>query len=200
MKGFYFVTDAGLSRRGIAADVKAAVKAGVCMVQYRNKEGSTRKMLEEASALRKICRDCLFVVNDRVDICLAAGADGAHIGQDDMPLRQARRLLGKKAVIGVTVHDLKEALEAQKKGADYLGVSPVFTTKTKSDAGKAAGIGLIREIRLRTRLPIVAIGGITLANAPSVIAAGADSLCAISAVLSAGDVHAEIVRFQRLFK
>jgi thiamine-phosphate pyrophosphorylase len=116
-----------------------------------------------------------------------------------MPLADARRLLGKKAVIGVTVHDVAQAREALRGGADYLGVSPIFATSTKKDAGKAAGLGLIREIRAVTRLPLVAIGGIDLANAPRVIAAGADCVCAISAVVTSRDAKKEIARFQALF-
>lgn len=199
MKGFYFVTDAGLSRRGMNADVADAVSAGVRVVQYRNKEAATREMLAEARELRRICSRITFLVNDRVDICLAADGDGVHLGQEDMPLAVARKMLGKKRIIGVTVHSVKEAREAERQGADYLGVSPIFATATKKDAGKAAGIELVREVKRLARIPVAAIGGITLDNAPLVIAAGADCLCAISAVVRAGDVKAEIAKFQDLF-
>jgi thiamine-phosphate pyrophosphorylase len=198
VKSFYFITDAGLSRQGIIADVRDALAAGVRIVQYRAKDATTREMVEEARKLRAICRYAFFLVNDRVDVCLASAADGVHLGQDDMPLTLARELLGREKIIGITVHTVAEALEAQKRGADYLGVSPIFETSTKHDAGKAAGIRLMREIKQRTRLPLVAIGGITLSNAPSVIAAGADCLCAISAVVAAKNSKAEIVKFQEL--
>jgi thiamine-phosphate pyrophosphorylase len=198
VKSFYFITDAELSRQGIIADVRDALVAGVRIVQYRAKDASTKTMIEEARQLRALCRYAFFLVNDRVDVCLASAADGVHLGQDDMPLALARELLGREKIIGVTVHTVREALEAQKHGADYLGIAPVFQTSTKQDAGKAVGIRLIREIKRRTRLPLVAIGGITLANAPSVIAAGADSLCAISAVVAAKNIQAEIEKFQRL--
>ena len=199
MKGFYFITDPGLSRGGNASDVKSAVRAGVGIIQYREKVASSLRMLEEARVLRALCPRALFLVNDRVDICLASGADGVHIGQDDLPLPVCRKLLGAKKIIGVTVHSLSEALRAQAQGADYLAVSPVFPTKTKKDAGRASGTRLIRQIRSRTMLPLAAIGGITLDNVPEVIAAGADCVCAISAVVRRNDVAAEIVKFQRFF-
>jgi thiamine-phosphate pyrophosphorylase len=198
VKSFYFITDADLSRQGIIADARDALAAGVRIVQYRAKNATTKEMVEEARKLRAVCRYAFFLVNDRVDVCLASAADGVHLGQDDMPLALARKLLGREKIIGITVHTVAEAMEAQKRGADYLGVSPIFETSTKHDAGKAAGIRLIREIKQRTRLPLVAIGGITLSNAPSVIAAGADCLCAVSVVVAAQDVKAEIAKFQEL--
>jgi thiamine-phosphate pyrophosphorylase len=199
MRGYYFITDGNLSRAGNEADLRAAVAARVAAVQYRQKTGETRALFEEASRLRKLCRGVPFLVNDRLDVALAVDADGVHIGQDDMPFIEARRLLGPKKIIGLTVHTLEEALEGVTLGADYLGVSPIFETGTKADAGPPAGLALIREIRAKVKLPLVAIGGITLENAPDVIAAGADSVCAISAVVSADDARAEIEKFGRLF-
>jgi thiamine-phosphate pyrophosphorylase len=198
MKRFYFITDSRLSLRGNVSDVKSALKAGVKMVQYREKNKSTRQMLEEAMVLRLICKDIVFLVNDRLDIALAVGADGVHLGQDDMPLPIARKMLGKKKVIGVTVHNLKEALLAQKQGADYLGVSPIFATKTKSDAGKPIGIKRLKEIEKRVKIPIIALGGITLKNARSVINTGVDSISAISSVVSSKSVFKEIRLFQEI--
>jgi thiamine-phosphate pyrophosphorylase len=200
MKGFYFITDAHLSRAGNLSDVQQAVAARVKVVQYREKRAETRALLEEARRLREICKDVLFLVNDRVDVAWAVDADGVHLGQDDLPLTVARQLLGKKKIIGLTVHNLAEALEAQELGADYLGVSPVFATLTKADAGSPAGLDLFREIRRRVSLPLVAIGGITLANAAEVIRAGADMVGAISAVVTQTDVHGEIEKFQALFR
>ncbi|MEJ5329749.1 MAG: thiamine phosphate synthase [Desulfobaccales bacterium] len=199
MRGFYFITHRPLSRRGLAADVKAALAAGVRVVQYRDKEADTRTLYEEACLLRKLCRGVLFLVNDRVDVALAVEADGVHLGQQDLPCRVARRLLGPDKIIGVTVSSLAEARQAVRDGADYLGVSPIFPTCTKPDAGRACGLELLRQIRAQVSLPLIAIGGITLENAPQVAAAGADGLCAISAVLSEPDVEAAIRRFQRLF-
>ena len=200
MRGFCFITDAGLSRAGNLSDVKQAVVAGVMVVQYREKQAGAKAMLEEARKLRSLCKDMIFLVNDRVDIALAAAADGVHLGQDDLPCGAARRLLGKKKIIGLTVRNLAEALEAQDLGADYLGVSPIFLTSTKGDAGPPAGLTLLQEIRRRVSLPLIAIGGITLANAPAVIRAGADGVAAISAVVTKPDVKAEIEKFQALFR
>jgi len=200
MKGYYFITDRSLSAAGIFSDAEQALAAEVEVIQYRNKQGSTREMYEEALALRRICRDALFLINDRIDIALAAKADGVHLGQTDMPYEQARKILGPEAVIGVTVHDLQEAENASAAGADYLGVSPIFRTDTKPDAGLPSGTDLLRKIKARVSIPLVAVGGINLDNAAEVISAGADAVCAISAVVKAQDVKKEIMKFQSLFK
>jgi len=199
MKGYYFITDARLSRAGNRADVLAAVAAGVRVIQYRDKEAEAAAVRAEARELRRLCRQCLFLINDHVEVALDVEADGVHLDQEDMPLPKARRLLGPGKIIGVTVNTVEQALTAARQGADYLGVSPIFATRTKPDAGEPAGLDLLREIRRRVRLPLVAIGGITLENAPAVIAAGADGLCAISAVVTQPDVAAAIQAFQRLF-
>ncbi|OGS18676.1 MAG: thiamine-phosphate diphosphorylase [Elusimicrobia bacterium RIFOXYA2_FULL_40_6] len=199
MKGYYFITDSVLSRAGNISDVKNAVAAGVKVVQYRNKSASTLVLYKEALTLRKICKNITFIINDRLDIALASDADGVHIGQDDMPYKVARKMLGDKKIIGVTVHNLKEALKAQKHGADYLGFSPVFSTKTKLDAGRPAGPKLLSEIKKKVSIPVVAIGGINLLNVQDVISAGADGLCAISAVVCSNDVKSQIKKFQKLF-
>jgi thiamine-phosphate pyrophosphorylase len=201
MKGYYFITDKNLSRAGNRRDVERAVQAGITAVQYREKEASTREMLNEATALRELCRGkALFLVNDRVDVALAVDADGVHIGQDDMPYAAARRLLGRKKIIGVTVHTPAEARAAEQAGADYVGVSPIFATATKPDAGEPAGITLIKSVKKDLKVPVIAIGGITLLNAAAVVGAGADGLCAISAVVAQEDVTAAARRFQELFE
>lgn len=200
IQGYYFITDAKLSRAGNLSDVKNAVRAGVKVVQYRNKEADTKEFYEEALRLKKIChKKAIFLINDRIDIALAVDADGVHIGTDDMPFRIARKLLGKKKIIGMTVHSVKEGREAQRVSADYIGVSPIFLTDTKPDAGVPAGIDLIKQVRRIVRMPIIAIGGVSLHNAEEVIKAGADGLCTISAVITKQDVKAEIEKFQKLF-
>jgi thiamine-phosphate pyrophosphorylase len=199
VKGYYFITDSKLSRAGNENDVRSAVSCGVEAVQYRNKNAETRQMYEEAVRLRSICRDCIFLINDRVDIALAAEADGVHLGQSDMPCPAARKLLGDEKIIGVTVHNLAEALQAECIGADYLGVSPIFQTATKHDAGKPAGISLIEEIRSQVEIPLIAIGGINHSNAGDVVRAGADGLCAISCVVAKENVRDEIIKFQEIF-
>ncbi len=202
MKGYYFITDSLLSRAGNRSDVQAAVSCGVETVQYRNKIADTREMYLEALELARICQagGSLFLINDRLDVALAVEADGVHLGQTDMPCTRARRLLGRDNIIGVTVHNLAEARRAEEEGADYLGVSPIFSTSTKKDAGRPAGIRLIEEIREQVSLPLVAIGGINHSNAPEVIRAGADCLCAISCVVAEEDVSGRILRFQELFE
>ena len=179
--------------------MNAAVAAGVSVVQYRDKCTDSGKIYEEALRLRQITKSVIFLINDRVDIALSVDADGVHLGQKDLSYKEARKFLGKDKIIGLTVHNVKEALEAQAMGADYIGVSPVFVTNTKSDAGSAVGVEMIRRIRESVKIPIVAIGGINLSNAKEVVAAGADSLCAISAVVTKEDVKKEIQRFQELF-
>lgn len=201
MKGYYFITDAALSKAGNVSDVTRAIDAGVKIVQYRNKSNITAEMYAEAMAIKDLCaRSAVtLIINDRIDIALAVDADGVHIGQDDMPYAVARRLLGGSKIIGVTVHNLDEATDAVGMGADYLGVSPIFATGTKDDAGRPCGVGLVEDVRRAYDVPIAAIGGITLENADGVIAAGADMLCAISAVVTATDVAEEIRKFQRKY-
>ncbi len=200
IRGYYFITDASLSRSGNLSDVKAALDAGVSVIQYRNKTGSSRELYEEAKMLREICRGALFLINDRADIALAVSADGIHIGQSDLPLAVARRILGKEKVIGVTVHNAEEARDAEEGGADYLGLSPIFETSTKKDAGKPCGVEMIRKVKKAVKIPVVAIGGINLENAGEVVSAGADALCAISNVVAAEDVRKRIEKYQKLFE
>jgi len=200
VRGYYFITEATLSRAGNENDVAAAVAAGVRVVQYRQKQGRTRDLVAEARQLRQLCRHTRFLVNDRVDLALEVGADGVHLGQEDFSYHEARQLLGPDKIIGVTVHTVAEALAAQAGGADYLGVSPIFATGTKAEAGAPTGVAFLAEIRRRVTLPLVAIGGITLANAPAVIGAGADGVCAIGAVVTKPDVKSEIDKFQKLFR
>lgn len=200
IKGYYFITDSSLSRNGIIKDVLCALNEGVNIIQYREKTSSTRKMYDEALKLRKLIKDALFIVNDRIDICLAVDADGVHIGQEDLPFSITRSIIGKNKIIGVSVHSVNEAIEAEKNGVDYIAVSPIFPTGTKPDAKLPVGLGVLSEVKSSVSIPVVAIGGITLENALDVIGAGADAICAISAVLNLEDVAFEIRKFQKLFK
>jgi len=201
-KGYYFITDGRLSRAGNTSDVISALSCKVSVVQYRNKDAETREMHYEACKLGQLCKEAgaVYLINDRVDIALSVDADGVHLGQSDMPFAAARRLLGPDKIIGLTVHNLAEALEGERLGADYLGVSPIFPTATKPDAGKPAGISLIEQIRREVSLPLIAIGGINHSNAPQVVAAGADGLCAISCVVASESAREEMRRFQDLFR
>ncbi len=200
MKGYYFITDEKLSLEGNISDVCMAIDAGVQVIQYRNKDIPTQQMIDEAAKLRSITSKAIFLINDSIDVALAVDADGVHLGQSDISCEEARSLLGAHKKIGISVKTLAQAKLAQEQGADYLGVGPVFSTRTKSDAGEPLGIELIRKIKAELSLPVAAIGGITLDNAPEVIAAGADALCAISAVVSKPDVKEEILKFQKLFE
>ena len=193
MRGYY------LSIAGILSDVQKAVAAGVKIIQYRNKAAQTRMLYDEALLVKNILSgsSSRLIIHDRIDIALAVDADGVHIGQDDMPCQEARRLLGKDKIIGVTVHNVEEARIAQDRGADYLGVSPIFTTGTKLDAGAPCGVEGLKAIRRVCGLPIAAIGGIDLSKVSILIEAGADMVCAISAVVTRPDVTAVIRKFQK---
>lgn len=194
--GFYFITDSALTKSSIIEDVKAALKAGVKIIQYREKNRPAKEMFEECRAIKELCRDkAIFLVNDRVDIAVAVDADGVHLGQEDLPVREARIIMGSEKILGVTAHSADEAADAENLGADYIGASPIFTTKTKIDAGRQAGLRLIREIKQRIGIPVVAIGGINLDNVRSVMEAGADSACAISAVIPVKDTLDECRKF-----
>jgi thiamine-phosphate pyrophosphorylase len=199
--GFYFITDISKSVQGHIADVTHALQAGCSLVQYREKQQSTRIMIETATALREICRGkAYFLVNDRVDVALSVDADGVHLGHDDMPIGMARRLLGHDKLIGFTVRTLDEAKEAEQKGVDYLALGPIFPSMTKPDLGPACGPGLIEEVKQQISVPLVAIGGITLSNAPAVLAAGADTLAAISSVVGSEDIYRSVFEFESLIK
>jgi len=189
---FYLVTDSGLSKKGTLSDVQEAVAAGCRIVQYREKNKSTKEMVAEASQIKSICgADAIFLVNDRIDVALAVDADGVHIGQEDMPIDIARAILGADKIIGLTVHNISEAIEAERSGADYVGLSPIFDTATKSDAGTGIGTERIKDVKNAINIPVVAIGGINKQNCRSVIENGADSLVAISAVVCSDDVKRE---------
>ncbi|WMW22400.1 thiamine phosphate synthase [Methanolobus mangrovi] len=198
---FYLVTDSVLSKKGTLSDVENAVTAGCRIVQYREKSRSTKDMILEASQIKTLCgSEAIFLVNDRVDVALAVDADGVHIGQDDMHISTARNLLGPDKIIGLTVHNVEEALEAERNGADYVGLGPIFDTTTKNDAGDGIGPESIRAVKDAIDVPIVAIGGINKQNCESVIVGGSDSLVAISAVVCSDDVARETKDFIDIIK
>ncbi len=196
---FYFITDRGLSKKGIMEDVRAAIKGGVKIVQYREKELPTKKMIEEAMELRKLCKydTVIFLVNDRLDVALASDADGVHIGPDDMDYKTARKILGKDKIIGVSVSSLEEAKNFEKLGADYVSFGSVFETSTKKDAGEPIGLDVMKEAKDSLEIPFMAIGGITPENLKDVLDAGCQRVCMISAVL-AKDVEEEVRKIRRI--
>ena len=185
----YLVTDAALAGpRGVDAVVQAAVAGGVTMVQWREKRTHGHALLRVMPLREWLRLRCVpFIINDDVELALACKADGVHVGQGDMACAEVRRRIGAERLIGVSVSNVAEALQAVRDGADYLGVSPVFATPTKADAPTATGLEGLRAIRAAVKLPLVAIGGIHVGNAASVIDAGADGLAVVSAVMAADD-------------
>jgi thiamine-phosphate pyrophosphorylase len=163
---------------------RLAIKGGVDTIQFRQKLGATREMIETARKLKQLCADngVTFVVNDRIDVAIAAEADGVHLGQDDFPIPLARKLLGESRIIGGSAATLKEAQKCLAEGADYIGFGPVYPTASKEDAGPVAGIKLLKKAVEVIPLPIIAIGGISVKNTPEVIRAGAQGIAVISAV------------------
>ena len=185
----YLVADPDQTSRDLIADVRAALAGGVTAVQLRVKRGTDRAILDLARTFAAACRDhdALFLVNDRVDIALAAAADGVHLGVDDLPLRHARTLLGPSAVIGFSPETDQQAAEARCQGADYLGIGPVFATMSKGDAGTAIGVVTLQRRTGLAGIPVIGIGGISATNATDVIHAGAVGVAVISAILGAPD-------------
>jgi len=195
------ITDERLSRgRSHLEIAAAAVRGGADVIQLRDKEASGGRLFEIAVALRELTRGTgiPLIVNDRLDVAMAAGADGVHLGQEDLPADAARRILGPEKILGVSAETPAEARRAEAAGADYLGVGPVFEARgSKPDAGAPQGLDQIVRIRAETRLPIVAIGGIRPDNARRVREAGADAVAVISAIVSAEDVEEATRRMKR---
>lgn len=188
----YFVTEQALSGGRATIDiVKQAIAGGVDAVQLREKHMEAREVLELGYSLKEILHRhrIPLIVNDRIDIAMALDADGVHLGQTDLPIEVARKLLGPDKIIGISVSRVEEALEAVEKGADYLGVGPVFPTGSKEDAEKPIGLEGLRRIREKASLHLTAIGGINRDNAAEVIKAGADSIAVISALTAAENVE-----------
>ncbi|OFX74980.1 MAG: thiamine-phosphate diphosphorylase, partial [Bacteroidetes bacterium GWC1_47_7] len=186
----YLVTDRSLSGgRELEYIVGEAVSGGVTMVQLREKHCSSREFYRLAVQLKR----CLapwrvpLIINDRLDIALACDADGLHLGQSDLPCGIARKILGKNKIIGLSVENVMDVTEANREEVDYIGISPVFSTPTKIDTAPELGLEGIREIASMARCPSVAIGGINIRNAQSVLAAGADGISVVSAIMSAPD-------------
>lgn len=181
----YLVTDRDLcGDTGVVETVLQAVAGGVRVVQLREKTLDTRRFIETATQLRKELAPLgvPLLINDRVDVALASGADGVHIGQSDMPYEQARAILGPQAIIGLSVETQEQVTEAKRLDVDYLGISPVFATATKKDAAPPWGLEGVRRIRLVTNHILVGIGGIGADNAADVLMAGADGVAVVSAI------------------
>ena len=184
----YLVTDRNLSRgRSTLEIVRAAVLGGVTCVQLREKNCSTRELIDEARCLQPFLQHqrIPLIINDRLDVALAVGANGVHLGQSDMTLADARRLVGKKMIIGISAENLDDAVAAERGGADYIGISPVFATNTKADTAPPMGLDGIQLIRRAVNIPLVGIGGINAANIRDILRAGANGAAVVSAIVAA---------------
>ncbi len=199
----YLVTDASLTLgRPLLQVVEAALRGGVSCVQLREKHLSTRDFIAQARALRPLLAThrVPLVINDRIDVALACGADGVHLGQSDMPVEDARRLLPPEVFIGWSVETSEQVHRAVHLPVDYLGVSPIFATPTKTDTHAPWGLSGLQQVRASTALPLVAIGGIHAANALQVLQSGADGLAVVSAICSAEDPHEAASSLAQLVK
>ena len=180
----------------IGKTAEAIIDGGAKILQLRAKSLSSKEFLETARIIRKITKDkgTVFIVNDRVDIALLTDADGVHLGQDDLPVKEARRLLGNNKIIGYSTHNLREALEAVRLPVDYISFGPIFPTKTKEDAQTPKGLKGLSEVRKAVEIPIVAIGGITETNMVHVLKEGVEGVAMISEILTVKDISQKINR------
>ncbi len=177
--------------------VRELLAAGVTLIQYRNKQGSARQMLSDARELRRLAGPQVsLIMNDRVDLCLAAAFDGVHVGQDDLPADAVRSIVGKALWVGLSTHNPGQFRGAAQSDADYVAIGPVFATSSKANPDPVVGLEGVRAARALTRKPLVAIGGITRVNARSVLDAGADSVAVISDLLP--DPRRAVGEFQKL--
>ncbi len=202
VSGLYLILDPALAgTRSLNEIAGLALEAGVRWFQLRMKTPDANRLYETAATLCPLIHKGggMFIVNDRCDVAAAVGADGVHLGQEDLPLADARKLLGRK-LIGISTHNLTQAAEAEAGGADYIGYGPVFATATKTNPDPIVGVAGLREARAKVRLPIVAIGGIKAGNIGEVAAAGADGAAVVSAVLAAPDPKAALAELLRGMK
>lgn len=198
IRGFYPIIDnsllPSLSNIEIA---RRMLSGGAKILQLRGKGLSSRELLTEAGEIKKLAEeaDAIFIVNDRVDIALLSGADGVHLGQDDLPVSEARKIMGDERLIGISTHTLDQALMAETDGADYIGFGPVFETGTKAGSWDARGVPALQKVKETVSLPVVAIGGINLENVREVISSGVDGVAVISAILTANSIEEATRRF-----
>lgn len=188
----YVVTDERFGRSHLEV-ARAAIAGGAGAVQVRDKSAPARRLYEAAVEMSRLARAARvpLIVNDRVDIALASGADGVHVGQDDLPAPAARRLAGEGVVVGVSATTLEEAMAAERDGADYIGFGPVFEARgTKPDTVAPLGVDLLREVCRHCKVPVIAIGGLNATNVEAVIEAGASGVAVMSGVVSAGNIAA----------
>ncbi|TYB31458.1 MAG: thiamine phosphate synthase [Candidatus Mcinerneyibacterium aminivorans] len=200
----YLVTEEILSIESTEDIVRKAVDAGIDVIQLREKNKTKKEKYKLGLKIKKIIgnKNISFLVNDDIDIALALNADGVHLGNNDLPVKVARKLLGNKKIIGKSTHSLQQSIKAEKDGADYIGYGSVFDTSSKKldDKRKSLGLELLEEIKNNINLPIVAIGGIKLENVKKVIEAGAISVAVISAITQSKNIGKKIIRFNKIIK
>jgi thiamine-phosphate pyrophosphorylase len=197
----YAILDAAQTGdRSLTEVCEILLAAGVRLIQYRDKQASSRQLYEAGCQIAEQVRRAggLFIVNDRADVARAVGADGVHLGQDDLPVELARRSLEAGKLVGCSTHDLAQVREADQSSADYIAFGPIFPTQSKAKPDAVVGLAGLREARQATRKPLVAIGGITLATAREVTGAGADSVAVIADLLKASDIGARAREFLRV--
>lgn len=188
----YLITDRSfLNGRSLASCVEEAIKGGVTLIQVREKDLSSREFFKVAKEVKEVTNkyNVPLIINDRIDIALAIDADGVHLGQSDMPIEIARKILGKDKIIGISAGSISEALEAEKNGADYLGIGTVFFTGTKKDIEKPIGIEGLKDIVNKIEIPSVAIGGINKDNCEEVMKSGVNGISLISAILANDNIE-----------
>jgi thiamine-phosphate pyrophosphorylase len=185
--------------RSLVDVMEAAIIGGVDIIQLRDKKSSKKVVLEKAKLLKALAikYQIPLIINDHIDVALAVDADGIHLGQDDLPLLEARKILGKNKIIGISTHKIEEALEAQLNGADYIGVGPIFATQSKEDVVDPVTTSYIEEVVNEITIPFVAIGGIKLHNVDQVLKAGATRICAISEIVGSDDVTKSCQEFMK---
>jgi len=198
LAGLYVILDPSVCPDRPLLDVlKASATAGATIFQYRNKTASMKASYTEALPLRKAAHELgvLFIVNDRCDLALAVDADGVHLGQGDLPLHLARKIMGSAKLIGISTHKPEQVMSATAGGPNYLGFGPIFLPGSKADHDPVVGIEGLKSIRRLTTLPLFAIGGITADRADEVVRAGADGMAVISAILKASDISRAVTDF-----
>jgi len=195
----YVILDAGMLTEPAGELTIKLTDAGVKLLQYRAKNAAARELWTESRAIAEVARrvNCTFIVNDRPDVAFLAGADGVHVGQDDLDVEQARRVVGPDRWVGVSTHNLEQFRQAAASSADYIAVGPIFQTSSKANPDPVVGTELLQRVRALTEKPIVAIGGITLDRATEVLEAGADSVAVISDILKSKDPAAIAREFIR---
>lgn len=202
-RSIYFIMGSQNTKEGAAQILKKAIAAGIDWFQYREKgTGSleAKEKLDLGKSLRELClkHSVTFIVNDDLELALELNADGIHIGQDDMAIKEVKRIVKDRMIVGLSTSTLEEAINAEKSGADYIGVGPIYSTTTKEDAKQSIGLTRLRTIKEHVRIPIVAIGGISEDNAAQVFNAGATSIATISAITQSKDISYTVKKMKGL--